>query len=515
MRRLAVPALLIAVLGCTSRYQVRGNEQIYSDPIPLRDFVGTDRDEKSRQITMEHQSVERFDTFTTGIIEISDDGTINPRQYDDVMEMVHEETAQGGLLVVFVHGWHHGARTCDRDLCCYRGVLDQLSQARRARQAWALSAEADPAKRAAAAERYANEKVVGVFIGWRGESIGVSRLNVFTLFSRKRVAQRIGRTAGREILQRLDDHWRDVDNLTMVTVGHSLGGAFVYEAVKGKLTGDVADIELPQMKRRPSYRIVRAHGDRAPASRDQKAERADLGDLVVLVNPAIEAIEYEPFDRDLRDDQAPSSEAERLHRRLPYDKNVPYEEGQMPVLMVIASEADSAVGKFFPIGRTLQAFFTLHWNRLRPIALKGMGRYEPLETHRLEYHGNALLQTANPNETGSPDCGCPMSYEGMTSVADVSGRRFTLQRTGEKQEFGDGFEFRLTDGRRARGWDPASPYFSVLTDVNVISAHSDIFNSRFVGFLSSFLNAYDERVSLYGAKEKVEEPGGAPAAPKE
>jgi hypothetical protein len=66
------------------------------------------------------------------------------------------------LLVVFAHGWHHGCGTCDRDLACFRRVLDYLSnipEIKRERQ------------------------VVGVFLGWRGRSLG-KKANSLTLWNR-------------------------------------------------------------------------------------------------------------------------------------------------------------------------------------------------------------------------------------------------------------------------------------------------------------------------------------------
>jgi hypothetical protein len=262
----------------------------------------------------------------------------------------------------------------------------------------------------------------------------------------------------------------------------------------------------PRPHQRRSYRVVRAHEDRAGVGPETKAERADLGDLVVLVNPAIEAVEYEPFDRDLRDlrpDLAPTDMQALIDRRLPYDKHANYQKDQMPVLMVVASKGDTAVKRFLPIGQWLQGLVTFRWNRLfRPIRLVGMGRYDPFITHTLSYTGTTLKLMENPNETARLDCDCSMSYLGVSDLAAEPDDKFDLQHTGEKQTFGDGFVFDLRPERRVRGWDPNSPYFSVLTEANVISAHSDIFNSRFVGFLVAFINAYDERVALRGPKEK-------------
>lgn len=487
-------SLLLAVMvcaSCTTRYQVRGTEAIYKadHPLDLNTFVlkpctGTPDEvcdtpqtlavKKARQTSLEHQSVEYFGKLSTGVIEISDDGNINRRQYGQVMSMVRKQTAAGGLLVVFAHGWHHGPHTCDRDLCCFRRVLEQLQKLREARH--------EPGN------------TVGVFIGWRGESMIVPYLNTFTIYDRKRVAQRIGRTAGKEILLELDRLWRLNDKLVMVAVGHSLGGAFMVEAMRGKLTGDVSDIEIGEPR---NYRIVRSHDDRVPAlEKKRKAERADVGDLVVLVNPAIEAIEWEPFEKDLFENAYASvtDRKQLVDMRLPYDKPYQYEEEQLPVLMAVASQGDMAVKYSLPFARWVQGFLTLHWNWLfNPVFLVGIGRYDPYMTHTLEYHGKILPPTEEPNQLESPTCDCPMSYEGVSSVVG-----FHLDHTDREQTFGDGYVMKPTDDRKTRGWDIHSPYFSVFTDPNVISAHSDIFNARFVGFLAAFINAYDEKVQQIG-----------------
>jgi hypothetical protein len=206
--------LLITLIlaGCTTRYQVRGTEDIL-EPMARGDLIDGSGDLlEARQISMEHQSIEKYNGFSVGIIEISDEGAVNPNQKEMVMEWIEDELQEEGLLVVFVHGWHHGARTCDQHLCCFRTVLDEL-------------------KKAGAG---GHGKVVGLYLSWRGESLPYEGLKVATLWGRKRVAEHIGRTTGKEILLELEHRvWEDNLKVDMVTVGHSLGGTLVFSAVKG------------------------------------------------------------------------------------------------------------------------------------------------------------------------------------------------------------------------------------------------------------------------------------------
>jgi len=461
MRRIALLAMLLILSGCTTHYQVRGTQDVLG-PIDPQDLVGNEEITKARQISMEHQSIEKYDNFSLGVIEISDEGAVNASQKKEVMDWIVNESKNGGLLVVFAHGWHHGARTCDRDLCCFRAALSELKKA---------GAGGDG-------------KVVGLFLGWRGESLPYRGWNLFTIWDRKRVAEHIGRTAGKEILLELEDRaWTHNPNLTMVTIGHSLGGALVFQAVKGKLTGNISDIELKKVR---SYRIVRTDRSRVEAfQKNEKARRAGFGDLVVLVNPAIEASEYEPFDDDLKDLRLGSPSREDLvHEHLPYDKQESYPQSQMPILMTVASEADTAVGRIFPAARLLQAIFRPRYFS-RP-QWTGMGHYAKQITHRLE----APVRDSGSATPVSEECGCSKVATGLKEIPPLA-----LQLASEDllTDIGGGLKFGVTRDRHARGWDPNSPYLVVQASKGVIGEHSDIFNPTFVAFLRAYINAYDQK----------------------
>jgi hypothetical protein len=417
---------------------------------------------------MEHQSIEKFQDFSVGIIEISDDGTVNPTQKERALDFVKEELEGGGLLVVLVHGWHHGPRVCDRDLACFRSVLGELHKARTVRTN----------------QLNQQGKTVGLYIGWRGESCPYRGLNLATIWGRKKVAEHIGRTAGKEIFNELDRLWTDNDNFTMVTVGHSLGGAFVFSAVKGRLTGNISDIELGKVR---SYRIVRTESDREEAAKNKhKALRAGFGDLMVLVNPAIEASEYKMFDNDLIDNGAPKEHADLVRKGLPYDKHDPYDLGQFPVLMTVASTADTAVGRIFPVARWIQALSTFHWRYFYKSYWTGMGRYAPHVTHTLNYPKSK--EDPSLRKPMSPSCGCSESYAGVPGITPG----ILDMNSSELQDLGE-LVFDIAPHRRKRGWDVNSPYLVVEASPGVISEHSDIFNPVFVGFLREYIGAYERK----------------------
>jgi hypothetical protein len=456
-RLLSLLLALVVVAGCTSRYQVRGTEVIEIEGISLQEFTKGDKS-LNHQLNMESQSVEYFNRFTVGVLEIDDEGSLNQAQYRQVMKMIREKTVgQPATLVVFIHGWHHGPRTCDRDLCCFRRVLEQLKD------------EDDP------------RNLVGLFIGWRGESSTNEKLSMLTLLNRKRVAERIGRTTGKEILLDLNDMWLDNPQMTMVSVGHSLGGAFLFKAAKGKLTGNIADIA----DQRAGYRAVRSQCNRVGAG-DAKALRARLGDLIVLVNPAIEASEWIPFDKDLKDPEAPGTLNALIDERMPLDKTLPYAANQLPVLITLASSADTAVGRLFPIARAVTGKFS-------GPAARGMGRYGPHITHDLSSVNEPLqpqeLKDRNPRKRSAVGCDCTMLTNAPLATP-VEGTDFDRSKSDDTQEIAGRYVLTLAPERKARGWDTNSPYYTIRTTAKIAAEHSDIFNPEFVGFLANFISSY-------------------------
>lgn len=481
MRRFAVGVVCLSLTACsllpqTTKNMVRGTVPVTKpaqDKLrDLADLHGSDDLHRARQIMTEHSSIEYYKDFSLGIMEVLDDGTIDPIQKKQVFQMLETETEPGGLLVVFVHGWHHGARTCDRDLCCFRTVLSKLKQSRDA----------------AYGKEVEGQNVVGVFIGWRGESRQTPTINTATIWDRKDVAETLGRGSAKELLLEIKEtYWEPQEELTMISVGHSLGGALLFQAAKETLTGNISDIEEQKVR---SYRIARADCDREQAlAAGVKARRLGFGDLVVLVNPALEANEYTALDADLFDFAKNGWQRDQLTKAtLPYDKNRPYPDNQLPVLVAIASLTDSAVGTIFPLSR-LAIFPTKPAILSRADERLGIGHYKPHVTHHLG-HADAFTEAdrkqRDPRNELRKNCDCSM----LSDAPSLEGARLDLQRADQTFGRDDKFTLKLTDERRARGWDLNSPYWVIEAESKIMAEHSDIFNPYFVGFLTHFMDAY-------------------------
>jgi len=568
-RRFVWIMLALSCGACATSYQKRGVESPvpWAKAVTLQEFQSNiDRRAADKvRIDAEARSIERFwvdkktpasPRFTLGVIELNDEGALNPAQHDQVLQALRCELAlasfteggsakamdhalktqclsldpsyneqpgsKGTLLMIFVHGWHHGCRTCDRDLTCFRTVLESLSlkEAQRGR------------------------RVFGLYVGWRGRVFVNQALNYASIWDRKATAEHLGRTGGKELLNELHALWDANKSTTMVTVGHSLGGALLLQAARGHLTGSVADVLRGEER---SYRIARSktlHND----ALDSKPLRSRFGDLVVLLNPAVEAAEWEPFDRDLydngvADELAQLTAAEKREKlikmRMPIDKADRYDSKQLPVMISISSSADVAVGFYFPFSRVLGVVNPKRWLTIhRGREYQAVGRYAPYVTHRLSVEPVSGPAAPAYQMTG---CKCPDAdaYYRKRKAAEeereaaekskdaaVSTPPDDVLRKDPRAMFNrvteSGQEGKKTDHQSAaadqpgssligniplvrtrncrpgewkkgctRGWDKNSPYIVIKTDGSAISGHSDVFNPAVAGMLSEYLDRFE------------------------
>jgi hypothetical protein len=448
MPRLVSSVLVLSLLcACTPKAQLRGTGP--SDRlIDLRTLAASRQGDPVRE-EVARRSIERYKGFTLGVIELSDDGHVKDEvQKEQVFRMVREIAGENGATVLtFVHGWHHSADVCDSNLACFRNVLQGISD--------------DP-------DRVNKGPVIGIYLGWRGDSCSIQKLQGLTFYNRKRTAHRIGENAGSKLLLELagliDEINTDLDQkrsrgfVTMVTAGHSFGGALVFSAVENALVSE--------------WNGRDGVGPLADGT-GTKAPRRELGDLVLLINPAFEASRYRLFDQDLA---------------LP-GRYAP----ECPVLVTVASQGDSAVGLAFPAGRFLWLLWhPSHWRHFKA-ELTGAGHYGPQWTHSLIYSGKPDTVDEDPGT-----CSCPFPSpeelrglrtalpEALPSTSEPCAALRALDANGLQSALPSGIK--LQEVRKI--WDKSSPYLVMSTNANLIPGHNDIYNDNFVRFLLSYLNLY-------------------------
>jgi hypothetical protein len=494
--RIALLAIVFATACRTATHPPLRGTAVLGSPIQLEaleqraDVPDANGNPVCSDLLLRQTSIERFldrndKEYNLGVIELSDDGHVADDVQRDMVFSQLRQVALGGkgksidyrkspgaVVIVFVHGWHHRSKVCDNNLACFRRVLQALSEA----------------------EGKQGRPVFGVYVGWRGDTFE-KKASFLSFYDRKATAHHIGHEAGREILLDLNDTYRElndrIDNgmthpVTMVTAGHSFGGALVYSAVEGALVR-----ELRNQKAAGSVHVV---GRRAVACGDTKVRpiRPGIGDLVVLVNPAFEARRYREFVND--------ESTEGI-----------YADGQLPVLLTVASEGDSAVKLAFPIGRSLY-FSVFPWRYRGLDDIIGAGHYDPQTTHNLVItddsgkiiHPAAAERPAKVEADEqtrqrchlNTDLGdlatCKCEYDVPDLLATVAqGNELTLASGSVSTTANEKIELQPRDKDR----DPRSPFIVARVAPEIISQHSDIYTPRFITFLTAYIGEFLQQAS--------------------
>lgn len=273
-------------------------------------------------------------------VEYDDYGNpMNRAQLAQALRAAEETARDGGLVVLYAHGWHHDAAPGDKDVQRFAEFIEgSTAVVRRAKRAQA--------------------RVLGIYLGWRGDSIAARGLGflpsyVLTFWDRKRAAEAIGASGGvHELLSQLSETRRRHPASRLIVHGHSFGAALLYSAVSGPL---IDQVRMDALDAR--CRIV--DGVRPAACPAGLAT-----DLLLLVNPAFEAMRLRPHLD--------------LARRQNYPDHLP------PRLVILTTEADWATGVTFPGGRAIGTAFQAYTDPQGMTEnVTAVGHHLPYVTHQL------------------------------------------------------------------------------------------------------------------------------------
>jgi hypothetical protein len=242
--------------------------------------------------------------YELAVVEFDDQGRCYDRgQMDAVaqrLEALGPEDASRGrdaIVVAFVHGWQHDARSDDDNLTQFRALLKQTVDYEKSH----------------ASPGVPPRPVLGVFVGWRGLSdYGLGDVVAdATFWGRQAAGERVAVGSVRELFGRLR-HYRNRrqkqgGNPLLAIVGHSFGGMIVFSALAQSLI---------QAASAPVGRVT-----------------PEFADLVLLVNPAIEGARYLP----IYDLVASAAFQARTTK-------------QLPVFICAQAVNDQPIGLVFPLG---------------------------------------------------------------------------------------------------------------------------------------------------------------------
>lgn len=370
--------------------------------------------------------------YTLGFIEFDDQGQLyDRRQMQALLDYLYRIAGVDNLLMtVFVHGWHHNADNNDNNIAHFRQSLLMLSKLEQS--------DARANKRRA-------RKIVGIYLGWRGESVTVPLLNTLTFYGRKDAAQTVGHGGVTELLARLEEirdtresvRLRDEsDTNRLVVVGHSFGGAVVFSALSQILMERFVDTKGPV---------------------GTSSNARGFGDLVILINPAFEAMQFANLS-DMANERGS------------------YFPEQAPVLAVLTSEADYATKYAFWAGRALATAFDSHRTVSRLNRGSGqeqridqgeadrntIGHFEPYITHRLD-----------------PD----ISSEAV-EMLEVLG---SVRSGWAADAPGKDIQFRGSILRHLDKSVTRNPYLNIEVDKKIIPGHNEIYDPRVLDFLANLI----------------------------
>ncbi|MEM7624013.1 MAG: hypothetical protein AAF333_00130 [Planctomycetota bacterium] len=244
--------------------------------------------------------------FDLAVIEFDDYGGLwNRDQLDGTIDLIQQRNAEaerGVLVSVFIHGWTHDAdpHRPGGDLSGFRENL-----------AWV-------AQRIEHGDGLPPDRVVGVYIGWRGATTRFPVAKQLTFYDRRWAAERMVSHDMRETLVRIAAATKSRPGSKCLQTGHSMGGLILGQAMSHTLA---------------TLLLVG----------DDDGEPAEI-DLVLLANPARDALAAKQLVDFLKRTNT------RTELRTPEGKVLP---DRGPLIVSITSEADDATGLVYPLGRGL------------------------------------------------------------------------------------------------------------------------------------------------------------------
>jgi len=351
-------------------------------------------------------------------------------------------TTDGLSIVVYVHGWKHNASSADSDVRNFRRLLGDAYLVELAKK-----------------EEFGlpPHRVVGVYVSWRGDSLAMpDPIKSASFWNRKSAAERVAEGESRTLFSRLRGFEAKQNEgprppagenkVFMILMGHSFGGLILFNSISGALI---------------NYLYDRA---RDPNAKDLVPR---FGDMVILANPAIEAVRYTP-----------------LHRAAVSRGG--FDFYQAPVFVSITSTADWATGVAFPMGRSLSTLFeTKLSDEERTANRNTMGHVDDYVTHVLKKRSDNLDICPGWAPVTNPDA---------PDAVLLEKRNLDLEKINSRAFFGDDPEALSLRSGWARDFcgnttlthlrfAPNSPVWNVQTDKDLVPGHNDITQPVFINFV--------------------------------
>jgi hypothetical protein len=447
--------LLTGCVGTTPHKQLR--TLVLPDPLGTNSLGAfadtTNLTEEAFTNKVGERIIESYKEFDLSIVEFDDQGKFWSRQQQLVAidKLAEDPVAKqhGAAILVFVHGWQENADVANLTVDHFRHVLYKWNEF----------------------EGPNGRRVIGVYVGWRGQSQRLPLLKWFTFWTRKKAAHKIGRGDMDELLVHLGDLKHQLTKpipsthespTRLVIIGHSFGGAIVFSALDNILKKSTLESIVPFSKGETNTMGIISAG--AP-------------DLVVLLNPAFETLLY-------------SGLAEATLNCTNYNPS------QSTVLMTIGAENDSATGTAFPIGQFFPSLFQNFKTASdeRVMNTTALGHYTNYFDYRLMANVGTNVTTAGTSGTKRKgfrihklDKAQVRSLAAVTepTSAGIHSKLFSLPDR----------QWKLVPYPGKTEPPLHLPFLVISATPDIVDNHTGIWQDPLVEFLRDFIALHDDRKS--------------------
>lgn len=407
-----------------------------------------------------------------------------PRQIlsTELHQLLKENSEEKISVVVFVHGWKHNASASDGNVKSFRLLLSDLNRVER---------------QSACGREGIKRRIIGVYVGWRGKTGNLGILENATFWNRKEAAQRVALgdvrmlfSDLREMQEKANAKWNSevlnvaakapkskpvavvspcAKRMKLSIAGHSFGGLIVYTSMAQSLVRDIVASKHDEFEH-----INVNSGQRVQPLLQRQ------GDLIVVINPAIEATRFHPLFRAVQEANLP-----RYHS---------------PVFVSITSKTDTATRRAFPVGR----WFSTFWDKYpanrreeeKQANLYTFGHANDFVTHDLEVVARNTLPPDNQcnewNKNKNFEEKLKLEYENLlkfrkslndNNASNASDRYFC------------GIEpMKLTTRKESEKWVGNSAIWNVSADKLIIEDHNDFMNDQLLELLRQLYAEVDEQI---------------------
>lgn len=304
------------------------------------------------------------------------------------------------LLVVFIHGWFHNAEQSDSNVIAFKNFLSNLQRD----------------EQLSTVDR--RRTVIGIYMGWQAKASENTVLQVLSYRAKKDLGLETGEEGVKAVLEKLADIRVSDQSNRLVLAGHSFGGGVLYYAVREKLLQE----------------IVSGNTDRRKA----------YGDLVILVNPAIEANRFVELQDALARKQ--------------------FSKCSTLAMASFTSEADTSLRDQFPAG--MVAFFPDQFlsTEKKDLLTTPYGLYDRFAKYELSIDMNASIEPILTAATYSSALSTWQNFRAGRGSFDLGG-------------------IRLSPKSRDADAIVGNPVLDVKVSADIIQEHSEIWDPKFTYFL--------------------------------